>query len=177
MKNELGKSWYFLIGLVLGFLACAMLGWNPFGTFPKPSLSTTLGVTVNTNIGSVVPDAGTIGTVGTLGNVIRFVTNAAAVTQIVYVYRELSNFVTAAPAATGQTLDAVTFDVYKNHYTLPLNFPRWTIGIGASLPFGSAQGAGVFPAVFAGYRFYDRWGVWAGSDFKGVQIGINILID
>ncbi len=173
--TEMGRGWCFLTGLIIGFIACAMVGWNPFGTFPSSPFSP--GAAKNTNTGIVIPDIGTLETVSTVGNIIRFVTNETALTQIVYVYRELSNYVTAAPAATGQTLETITFDVYKNHYTLPLSFPRWQAGVGISAPFGSAQGDSFGISVYGSYRFYDRLGVWIGSDFKSVQIGLNVLID
>ena len=162
--TELSALFFFLLGAIFGYLVSAPARYEAALPLDK------IGVTVKTNTGTVIPDKQTIEMTSTVGNIIRYVTNAAAVTQIVYVYRELSNFVTAEPVATGQSLELLTFDVYKNHYTLPLSFPRWQVGLSYDA-FQNKLGVSV------GYRIWDRFSVMLGSDFKGLQIGLNVLID
>ncbi|RJR31884.1 MAG: hypothetical protein C4574_00595 [Candidatus Latescibacterota bacterium] len=159
--TELSALFFFLLGAIFGYLVSAPARYE---TDRTPSAADV------TNTGTVIPDVTTIEAVGKIESIVRFVTNQSAVTQIVYVYRELSNFVTAAPVSTGQSLEVLTFDVYKNHYTLPLSFPRWQVGLSYD-PFQNSLGVSV------GYRIWDRISVMLGSDFKGLQIGLNVLID
>jgi len=102
--------------------------------------------------------------------VTRHITNAGVVTQVVTLYREFTNFVTAPPVRTRQTLERVEFDIYKNRYILPLSFPRWQVGIGYDILNGAIN-------IHAGYRFWDRWGVTASVGINRVEIAINVFID
>lgn len=88
-------------------------------------------------------------------------------TNYVTVWTELTNWVSAAPVLLGQDWEAVRFRLYRNDYELPLDSPRWLLGLSYT-PFVTNTLA---LQATVGYRIWQGFGVLGTLAPDRVSIG------
>ncbi len=86
-------------------------------------------------------------------------------------YTEYTNTVLSEPVLKRQSLEKIEFKIYKQEYSLPLLFPRFTFGLGVGYNFYRSK---IDTYFSIGYRVYENFGLntIVSGDFLAVGITI-----
>lgn len=167
-KNKVSNYWAVLAWVAV-FLAGVITGM-------RVSIDNGISTVMATNVtGTVTPDKTALRKITTdrVNAVVRHITNAVAVTQVIAVYAGYSNLLTSPPVRERQDFENVEFSIVSNRYALPLSFPRWYAGAGVEFEYASGRFS---PRLETGYRFASRWSAEAGISLRAMDVSITYYI-
>ncbi|MEM4625265.1 MAG: hypothetical protein QXJ28_00650 [Candidatus Pacearchaeota archaeon] len=157
-------SFFFISGIIFG-LVCGYWLWG------KKSCNK-INIVGNSDGPGIITKTNIISIMRFNPNLVK--TNVITNLYTVYLklYNEYTNTILSEPVLKRQGFDNIEFKIYKQDYSLPLSFPKFTFGLGVGYNFYRSK---IDTYFSIGYRVYENFGLNTilSGDFLSVGITIS----